>query len=336
MSQNTVPNNNSPDISTHKLFLSEKTTNAFSKLKILFSHSGIFIVEALYTSTFTKVILKIFDSSCNFIDTIQREIKFHEQCKHDNIARLLRYYKDGKYYVMVLEHYETDLYNFIVNNGYLKLNHIINFTYNLLQALVCIHNTHGILHLDIKPENILINPSTNSIAITDFGLSVKKRSDLIIDKNGTLFYHSPEIVLGDIVSTKTDMWNLGIVIYIMITAESFTTPSNYKNAYIAELNHRFGPIPKKIIERSKNAGVIFDSEMKIICEKNFAHITSFTEQLTIMEKILLEENPTSKREVHCLLSLLKQLLSIDPDERPEAREALTHPLFHKWKSVLFS
>ena len=103
---------------------------------------------------------------------------------------------------------------------------------------------HDILHLDIKPENLLFETAENDakIKITDFGLSkvfhdceevrkkdptieeLKERTKVFIDTGnlqrdklrGTVGYMSPELILMGVQSKATDVWAAGVVLYILI------------------------------------------------------------------------------------------------------------------------
>jgi serine/threonine protein kinase len=84
----------------------------------------------------------------------------------------------------------------------------------------------GILHRDIKLENIMMsNESMNAFLMgqaipkfIDFGLSKVLLSDeRSSDPYGTLMYCSPEIILGKPHFKATDIWSLGIVLYVLLT-----------------------------------------------------------------------------------------------------------------------
>ena len=75
----------------------------------------------------------------------------------------------------------------------------------------------NILHLDIKPENILcVTPNSNEIKIIDFGLARKfdPESDLNV-MFGTPEFVAPEVVNYESVTFSTDMWSVGVVTYIL-------------------------------------------------------------------------------------------------------------------------
>ncbi|XP_061343638.1 mitogen-activated protein kinase kinase kinase 20-like [Gastrolobium bilobum] len=99
------------------------------------------------------------------------------------------------------------------------------YTIMLLKGLSCIHQA-GVVHCDLKPDNILLfssskNDAKDQLKIADFGLSKTKEEIINAEYwnfrfRGTPLYMSPESVKGQI-ETSLDIWSLGCIVIEMIT-----------------------------------------------------------------------------------------------------------------------
>jgi len=115
------------------------------------------------------------------------------------------------------------LYQRLEGERQLSLDEAIRITEDVADALGYAH-LHGILHRDVKPENILL--SETRALVTDFGLAraigaadYRKLTDTGI-MVGSLYYMSPEQILGERdLDQRTDIYSLGCVLYEMLTGE---------------------------------------------------------------------------------------------------------------------
>jgi len=135
----------------------------------------------------------------------------------------------------------------------------------VLEALAYAHEKQ-VVHLDIKPGNIMLCNQTNSVKLIDFGISAnlsKQRDNTVM---GTPYYMSPEQLVGqDIVDFRSDVYSAGITLYELIKgrtpfAQSQTREelkSNIQNQKVPPLTSSFYsqeehllPVLNRIIERS--------------------------------------------------------------------------------------
>ena len=107
----------------------------------------------------------------------------------------------------------TDLKSGIRKHGALDCKKVAQIGSQIAQALSVAHN-HDIIHRDIKPQNIMVQPDGN-IKVMDFGIARAKNSHLTTDNSvlGTAHYVSPEQTQGKPLGPTTDLYSLGIVMY---------------------------------------------------------------------------------------------------------------------------
>ncbi|NIP28455.1 MAG: serine/threonine protein kinase, partial [Phycisphaerae bacterium] len=99
-----------------------------------------------------------------------------------------------------------------------NLRKILDYTMQICEGLAAAHKS-GIVHRDIKPDNILID-NEGRVKIADFGLAkARGRTKLTEEAStlGTLDYMSPEQLSGADVDQRSDIWAVGVVLYEMIT-----------------------------------------------------------------------------------------------------------------------
>jgi serine/threonine protein kinase len=83
-------------------------------------------------------------------------------------------------------------------------------TERLLNAMMYLHH-HGVIHGDIKPQNIIIQPNNHSVVLVDFGLAMVKPSESAKSQGYTPLFASPEQIAGNVLLPASDYYSLGMV-----------------------------------------------------------------------------------------------------------------------------
>ncbi|OVE78765.1 hypothetical protein BVY01_04475 [bacterium I07] len=126
---------------------------------------------------------------------------------------------DGKQFI-VMEYVEGETLGKKLKNGALEYKTAIYYAIQIAEALQAAHEK-GIIHRDIKSENIMVTPK-NQIKVMDFGLA-KLKGSLKLTKTsstlGTVSYMSPEQILGKEVDARSDIFSFGVVLYEMLSGE---------------------------------------------------------------------------------------------------------------------
>src|SRR5947209_2720080 len=186
-----------------------------------------------------KVLREVYSTDPKFVTRFQREAKAASALQHPNIVQVFDYGQtDGNYFIVMELVEGTDLRRYLRSRGVLDVDRAIIIAHDVALGLGAAHR-RGIVHRDVKPQNVLVGRG-GSIKLTDFGIaSVYK--DINAERLtttgmtlGTVQYYAPEQAQGEIVSPAADVYALGIVMYEMLTGH---TPFDGDNAVAVAMQH---------------------------------------------------------------------------------------------------
>lgn len=170
-----------------------------------------------------KVLKEQYAEDDEFLKKFNNEAQSAAKLNHINIVNVYDIGQDllegRKIYYIVMEYVEGEtLKDLIDKEGKLSNHDIIDYSVQIAQALKSAHAS-GIIHRDIKPQNILID-KFGLTKVTDFGIArVSSNATITYTSSilGTVHYISPEQAKGKIVDEKSDLYSLGAVMYEMAT-----------------------------------------------------------------------------------------------------------------------
>ncbi|ETP50412.1 CAMK protein kinase [Phytophthora nicotianae P10297] len=143
--------------------------------------------------------------------------------KHPNLIKIHKVYEEHqKVYIIQEMCTGGELYDRIVQRGKYSETDAADIMRKLVSALQALH-AHNILHLDIKPENILFSSEDpdSKILLTDFGLARMingKQNPLDQGKTmaGTIGYMAPEVISSHVYSEAADVFSAGVILFILL------------------------------------------------------------------------------------------------------------------------
>lgn len=147
----------------------------------------------------------------------------------------------------------------------LHVKAVRSYTQQLLLALKLLKKT-GILHADIKPDNILVNESNLILKLCDFGSAAMATDNDITPYLVSRFYRAPEIILGISYEYGIDVWSAGCTIYELYTGKIlFSGKSN--NQMLKFHMDLKGKIPHKVVRRGQFRDQHFDSSFNFLYQE---------------------------------------------------------------------
>ena len=223
-----------------------------------------------------RAMKQILKSKIPDLNKFQNEIKILAMVDHPNIVRLFEVIEDDKYFNLFQELCTGGELSRKIQTTQLKEKEIARIFNEIMSAVAYCHEK-GIVHRDLKLENILFASESpdSPVKIIDFGFSVLLgKNNLNKDKNnndngnnlkkfgfkrmkskvGTLYYISPEIIKGNY-DEKCDIWACGVILFILLCGYPPFSGSNDKEVYniITQVKYDFNqPTWKNVSKYAKD------------------------------------------------------------------------------------
>jgi len=167
-----------------------------------------------------KILHAQFANDDEFVIKFKREAQGAAKLSHPNIVNIYDVGRELNTHYIVMEYVSGEtLKEKIQREGILQEEEALHIAIEIARALEHAHQ-NNLVHCDIKPHNILVTKS-GGIKVTDFGIARAATSSTMTYSGtiiGSVHYFSPEQAKGSVISTKSDIYSLGVVLYEMLTA----------------------------------------------------------------------------------------------------------------------
>ena len=299
-------------------------------------------IEELETSTFSKtyIVLNNSDNKKYCMKVIKKNNDYFQQSlmeiyiltylkkvgqKKDNFFQIIDYFfTNGQLYI-ITELLEQDLYKkFIKPKKKLSLPKIKKYLKSLLTQLLFLKK-NGVIHCDIKPENILLTNKGKNLKLIDYGSSTFL-DDVSYWYLQTRPYRAPEISLGLPFDFSVDIWSLGCLFYELLTfdllfgygsvSENICKAMSINEIYNCDFFKK-GRKLKEFVFKERflfEEGGLKNGFFVLIPTENNSN-ARFIKNLDGFDKDLVD--------------LIKGFLKLDPKERLTPEKALKHKFFSK-------
>lgn len=148
----------------------------------------------------------------------ERGAEILQSLDHPHIVKLISHGVEVDIPYMVLEYIDADnLRSLLLSRNPLLTSHRLHLLRQLASVLNYVHSM-GFLHVDFKPDNILVNADAQ-VTLIDFDLAVRnrQRQTHIKEVDGTPFYLPPEVLLRHRLDQRADIYAFGVTAYEMVS-----------------------------------------------------------------------------------------------------------------------
>ena len=263
------------------------------KIRSVVGHGGMAVVFCAEDTVMNRVVaIKVLKTDSDDPEkAIQRfinESKAVAMLSHPNIVNIYDVNVKDEIKYIVMEYVEgTTLKEYLSKVERINWKEALHYTEQILRGLAQAHE-RGVVHRDVKPQNILLLKD-GTIKVTDFGIAKVHKSDTITDGEsaiGTVHYISPEQAEGKDVTSASDIYSVGVMLYEMVTGK---LPFNADSLVSVALMHITdeAALPKDIVP-SLPDGLQFII-LQAMAKNTESRFDSCDEMISYIEELL--QNP---------------------------------------------
>ncbi len=216
-----------------------------------------------------KVLRPEYESDEEFVRRFSREAEAASKVSHENIVNMLDVGIDGDMRYIVMEYVDGQtLKEMIRQRGTIHPDTAIRMAIRILAAVDHAHR-NGIVHRDIKPQNIMVD-NEGRVKVADFGIARLKAAQATTTEEGSngsvlgsVHYFSPEQAKGEVADEKSDLYSVGVVMYEMLTGR---VPFDGETSVSVALKH-VSEEPKSMRDHQEGISKALDEVvMRALCK----------------------------------------------------------------------
>ncbi|KAG9300297.1 hypothetical protein G9A89_011370 [Geosiphon pyriformis] len=296
---------------------------------------GVFssVVKAKDNSEGTDVAIKIIRNNDTMYRAGMRELNILKKLSladPDNkkhVIKLFRHFDHKGHLCLVFESLSMNLREVLKKFGKdvgINIKAVRIYAQQLFLSLSLLKKCN-ILHADIKPDNILVSESKNTLKMCDLGSASDASENDITPYLVSRFYRAPEIILGLPYDYALDMWSVGCTLYELYTGK-ILFPGRSNNQMLRLMMELKGKFSNKMLRKGQFVGQHFDEEYNFL-----AHETDRISNKEVIKTIVINKptrdlkslllSKTSNmmddeiRYLTAFVDLLEKCLNLNPEKR---------------------
>ncbi|UCC63882.1 MAG: serine/threonine protein kinase, partial [Anaerolineae bacterium] len=254
-----------------------------------------------------KVLYPQYTEDMAYVQRFIREAKLALGLDDPHIVRVLNYGADRDVHYLVMEYIEgKDLREVLNIRGRLPYKEALSIISQVAQALRRA-NERGIVHRDIKPQNLMIT-TDGALKVLDFGIARVRALPTLTQSGflGSPYYISPEQAMGEEVDIRSDIYSLGVVTYEMLT-DSLPFDGNSPWSIISQ--HIANAPSTTPLVKVDAPGAVTQMVLKAMAKRPEDRFQSPEEMLETVQLVMAgEELPTVRPPLSPQASKVHQLL----------------------------
>lgn len=238
---------------------------------------------------------------------LANEFQVLASLRHPNVIHVLDYGFDDEQMPYFTMTFLPESSNISAYGAALPLTEKIHLLIDVLQALVYLER-RGIIHRDIKPDNILVTPE-GQVKVVDFGVALLQQNLDDDSLGGTLAYMAPEVLQGGKPTHLTDLYAVGVIAYEMFAGQM---PYQAKDVtkLIQEIVHQL-PDMTPVEEMATTGGILPSND-----ERRTILLVNYEEPLASPDIVAEPAQPLETIQAKSpLTQILLRLLAKDPRQR---------------------
>ncbi|XP_058768780.1 uncharacterized protein LOC131642555 [Vicia villosa] len=247
-------------------------------------------------------------------------------------VRFLSSFKYRNHLCLVFESLNMNLREVLKKFGRnigLRLTAVRAYAKQLFIALKHLRNC-GVLHCDIKPDNMLVNEAKNVLKLCDFGNAMFAGKNEVTPYLVSRFYRAPEIILGLQYDHPLDIWSVGCCLYELYTGKVLF-PGLTNNDMLRLHMELKGPFPKKMLRKGAFTEQHYDQDLSFHATEEDPVTKKTIKRMILNIKakdigtIITGSPGEDPKMLANFKDLLDKIFVLDPDKRLTVSQALNHP-----------